>query len=98
MNTHNICICREIRKILCGYPLLSVAMFNGKRVHSFLIESLSKLLVIRTGIKVQASSILGLWFPWPNLLSSGVLDDINFQLETFEKTSNKGCVCVAMYA
>ena len=26
MSTHNICICREIRKILCGYPLLSVAM------------------------------------------------------------------------
>ena len=27
MSTHNICIRREIRKILCGYPLLSVAMF-----------------------------------------------------------------------
>ena len=26
MSTHNICISREIRKILCGYPLLSVAM------------------------------------------------------------------------
>ena len=26
MSTHNICICQEIRKILCGYPLLSVAM------------------------------------------------------------------------
>ena len=26
MNTHNICFCGEIRKILCGYPLLSVAM------------------------------------------------------------------------
>ena len=25
MSTHNICFCREIRKILCGYPLLSVA-------------------------------------------------------------------------
>ena len=25
MSTHNICISREIRKILCGYPLLSVA-------------------------------------------------------------------------
>ena len=28
MSTHNICIRREIRKILCGYPLLSVAMHN----------------------------------------------------------------------
>ena len=26
MNTHNICFHGEIRKILCGYPLLSVAM------------------------------------------------------------------------
>ena len=33
--------------------------------HSFLIESSSKLLVTRTGIKVRTSSISGLWFPWP---------------------------------
>ena len=26
MSTHNICFRREIRKILCGYPLLPVAM------------------------------------------------------------------------
>ena len=26
MSTNNICFCGEIRKILCGYPLLSVAM------------------------------------------------------------------------
>ena len=30
MSTHNICIRREIQKILCGYPLLSVAMKLGK--------------------------------------------------------------------
>ena len=28
MSTHNICFSGEIRKILCGYPLLSVAMEN----------------------------------------------------------------------
>ena len=33
----------------------------------------------RTGIQVRASLILGLWFPWPNILSSGVLDDVYFQ-------------------
>ena len=33
--------------------------------HSFLIESSSKLLVTRTGIKARTSSISGLWFPWP---------------------------------
>ena len=26
MSTHNICFCEEIRKILCEYPLLSVAI------------------------------------------------------------------------
>ena len=30
MSTHNICFCGEIRKILCGYPLLSVVMTNSK--------------------------------------------------------------------
>ena len=29
MSTHNICFHREIRKIICGYPLLSVAMQTG---------------------------------------------------------------------
>ena len=33
--------------------------------HSFLIESSSKLLVARTGIKARTRSISGLWFPWP---------------------------------
>ena len=33
--------------------------------HSFLIKSLSKLQVIRTGIKAQTSSFSDLWFPWP---------------------------------
>ena len=31
MSTHNICFCRERRKILCGYPLLSVAMITCSR-------------------------------------------------------------------
>ena len=34
MSTHNICFRGEIRKILCGYPLLSVAML----IHVCLIE------------------------------------------------------------
>ena len=29
MSTHNICFRREIRKIICGYPLLSVAMLSS---------------------------------------------------------------------
>ena len=33
--------------------------------YSFLIESSSKLLVTRTGIKAWTSLISGLWFPWP---------------------------------
>ena len=32
MSTHNICFHREIRKILCGYPLLSVAMHTYYKI------------------------------------------------------------------
>ena len=32
MSTHNICFRREIRKILCGYPLLSVAMHTYYKI------------------------------------------------------------------
>ena len=28
MSTHNICFRGEIRKILCGYPILSVALHD----------------------------------------------------------------------
>ena len=45
---------------------------------SFLIESSSELLVIRTGKNAQAS-LIGLWFPWPNFLFSDVLGNIHFQ-------------------
>ena len=66
---------------------------------SFLIDSSSKLLVIRTNVNARASLILGLWFPKPNLLSSGVLDDMYFQsVLDIWKPSNKGRVCVNMYA
>ena len=34
MSTHNICFCREIRKILCGYPLLFVAMTLSRKTVS----------------------------------------------------------------
>ena len=27
MSTHNICFHREIRKIICGYPFLSVELY-----------------------------------------------------------------------
>ena len=35
MSTHNICIHRKIRKILCGYPLLSVAMPQSGTSNSY---------------------------------------------------------------
>ena len=34
MSTHYICFRGEIRKILCGYPLLSVAMFLGEIINA----------------------------------------------------------------
>ena len=46
MSTHNICFCGEIRKILCGYPLLSVAMcqglFNECSQYKFLLKKKKK--------------------------------------------------------
>ena len=51
-------------------------MENGVSMlaHSFLIESSSKLLVTRTGIKARTSSILGLWFPWPIYMFFEMMD------------------------
>ena len=49
MSTRNICFRREIRKILCGYPLLSVAMpqnpvlDHGRSVEPFFLMSFMKL-------------------------------------------------------
>ena len=47
---------------------------------SFLIESSSKMLVTRTGIKAWMSSILGLWFPWPIYM----FFEIRFDLGTLD--------------
>ena len=33
MSTHNICFRGEVRKILCGYPLLSVAMLTVMKIN-----------------------------------------------------------------
>ena len=43
MGTHNICFRREIRKILCGYPLLSVAMAYRGSAGPGLIQSIKEL-------------------------------------------------------
>ena len=42
MSTHNICYFREIRKILCGYSLLSVAMLIIMGVNGPFSTSLSR--------------------------------------------------------
>ena len=43
MSTHNICFCGEIRKILCGYPLLSVAMILEEMLRYFCIVPCGRL-------------------------------------------------------
>ena len=55
MSTHNICFCREIRKILCGYPLLSVAMSEVlslvvKATNCVIHSCLFTILVPQTGL------------------------------------------------
>ena len=42
MSTHNVCFPREIRKILCGYLLLSVAMMPS--TFPRIIDTLSRAL------------------------------------------------------
>ena len=49
MSTHNICFLREIRKILCGYPLLSVAMYKtlfSFQWPMFLYRSINIMLIL----------------------------------------------------
>ena len=48
--------------------------------YSFLIESSSKLLVTKTGIKARTSSISGLWFPWPIYM----FFEMRFDLDTLD--------------
>ena len=48
--------------------------------YSVLIESSSKLLVTRTGIKARTSSISGIWFPWPIYM----LFEMRFDLGTLD--------------
>ena len=48
MSTHNICFCQEV-KILCGYPLLSVAMKT-----KLMLEQLIGAQFLRSLIRVCA--------------------------------------------
>ena len=59
MSTHNICFRREIRKILCGYPLLSVAM---------LFTSVLKLGSCRPTPVIHSKAVLSLWYFLLNIL------------------------------
>ena len=42
MSTNKICLCGEIRKIFCGYPILSGAMYNHGKF-AYLAAPVSKL-------------------------------------------------------
>ena len=53
MSTHNICIRREI-KILCGYPLLSVAMLNRVFLDCLQNHWILKNLINEQGTVVQS--------------------------------------------
>ena len=58
-----ICFCREIRKILCGYPLLSVAM--GYPVNTFYAPAIRRMLegaYSATPVRLSASGVSHLRF------------------------------------
>ena len=64
MSTHNICFRREIRKIICGYPLLSVAMESGAKLIMSEILCMSSLSasLMKIGSKIK-SLLSGQHFP-----------------------------------
>ena len=57
MSTHNIYFCGEIRKILCGYPLLSVAMNYCLNIYASIIVFLRGVVAGMTrGLDSQKQS------------------------------------------
>ena len=61
MSTHNICFSGEIRKILCRYPLLSVAMWNFIKMLLISIKAYQWFpnILFRTVSKGLLQSLLG---------------------------------------
>ena len=70
MSIHNICISREIRKILCGYPLLSAAMV----VQIFIINSPSFIIYFRMHYFTR---IVPLWIPSILLIAQHVIGHLS---------------------
>ena len=63
MSTHNICFHGEIRKILCGYSLLTVAMFLQVfklRTENGLITDAVEVY-LNNGTEITGSSVAGVY-------------------------------------
>ena len=62
MSTHNICFPGEVRKILCGYPILSVAMSIGCKCLflDYRAMYISVLYVMALPLKFERVKCLGL--------------------------------------
>ena len=55
MSTHNICFRGKIRKILCGYPLLSVAMFRGLQTVFGLIQYIIESYILQISLRLLST-------------------------------------------
>ena len=75
MSTHNICFCRKINKILCGYPILSVAMvhvqMNYYTSHQEYASSLDKY--VGQTPTVLSTSLGKTFFAWRFILNENIL-------------------------
>ena len=72
MSTHNIYFCWEIRKILCGYPLLSVAMYSYT-LTSYPIPTLIKSVVLPVEVSNKYFRLSGMQCgPWSDAAFCGV--------------------------
>ena len=58
MSTHNICFCREIRKILCGYPSYG----ELTHCHAFQISGASRKLFFFFSVEAFLMSTQNIFF------------------------------------
>ena len=81
MSTHNIYIRQEIRKILSGYPLLSVAMRLNKLSHTtywkILISILGMTMRLRYSYRKMVELFANSGYPYQMPHSENVASDLD---------------------
>ena len=90
MSTHNICFPGEIGKILCGYPLLSVAMCSSPSYSNKGWKGLTRALDKRVYLLVSPQNLCDgtvnvLKFPTPKCLKKWCMQTMLTQIRLLLK-------------